>query len=220
MKSLGCICFMVALSACLYAADITAPGNAIQGVPNDNDWPTGEAPMYAIDNNAGTKFLHFKGDTQPSGIRVTPSTPQTIAGGMTFTTANDAVERDPITWELYGSNTSISGPWTLIAKGDIVDFKQSTAWPRQTKTTTPIRFVNTAAYDHYQVMFPTIRAAASANSMQIAEIEILEAPANGWAPEVSVGVDRLVRIPDTTVTLTGTISDFDTPIHHPHMDPE
>lgn len=219
MKSTSLMLMMVALSACLYAADITAPGNTVQGVPNDgvstgnnHGWPSGEAPQYAIDDTIGTKFLHFKGEIQATGIRVTPSRTQTIAGGMTFTTANDAAERDPVSWELYGSNTSIDGPYTLIASGDIVDFKQATAWARQTKTTTPIRFVNTAAYDHYQVMFPAVRTPASANSMQIAEIEILEAPANGWVPEVKTGVDRLVRLPETTLALAGTISDFDTPI--------
>jgi hypothetical protein len=33
------------------------------------------------------------------------------------------------------------------------------------------------AYAHYQVLFPTVRDAASANSMQIAEIELLSAVA-------------------------------------------
>ena len=36
---------------------------------------------------------------------------------LTFTTANDAPERDPIAFELSGSNDSIDGPWTLIADG-------------------------------------------------------------------------------------------------------
>ncbi len=202
-----------------FAADITNPGDIIQGVPNDGvttgnnfGWPAGEAPQYVIDNQVGTKFLHFKGEIQPTGFRVTPSRSQTIAGGMTFTTANDAAERDPIKWELYGSNTSIDGPYSLIASGDIVDFSQATAWARQTKNSTQIRFINTTAYNHYQVMFPAIRNPGSANSMQIAEVEILEAPENGWVSEVRAGNDRLVRLPNNTLNLAATISDFDTPI--------
>jgi hypothetical protein len=39
--------------------------------------------------------------------------------------------------------------------------------------TTPISFDNDVAYKYYQVMFPAVRDAASANSMQIAEIELL-----------------------------------------------
>jgi hypothetical protein len=39
--------------------------------------------------------------------------------------------------------------------------------------TTPITFANTTAYKFYKVMFPAIRDAAAANSMQISEVELL-----------------------------------------------
>ena len=93
--------------------------------------------------------------------------------GISFTTANDAVERDPVSFELYGSNGTIDGPYTLIASGDIVDFAQATAWPRFTRNETEIAFANDVAYAHYQVLFPAVRDPASANSMQIAEVELL-----------------------------------------------
>jgi hypothetical protein len=105
--------------------DITAPGDIVQGVPNDNDWPGAESPPLAIDDNTATKYLHFKGFTQSTGFQVTPLASQTIVVGLTFTTANDATERDPVGFELYGSNVSINGPYTLIASGDIVDFSQT-----------------------------------------------------------------------------------------------
>jgi len=38
---------------------------------------------------------------------------------------------------------------------------------------TPISFENDVAYKYYQVMFPTVRDPGSANSMQIAEVELL-----------------------------------------------
>jgi hypothetical protein len=38
---------------------------------------------------------------------------------------------------------------------------------------TEIAFENEVAYTHYQLMFPTVRDAGSANSMQIAEIELI-----------------------------------------------
>jgi len=41
---------------------------------------------------------------------------------------------------------------------------------------TPISFENDVAYTYYQVMFPTVRDAASANSMQIAEVELIGVP--------------------------------------------
>jgi len=78
-----------------------------------------------------------------------------------------------VTFELYGSNASIDGPYTLIASGDIVDFAQTAAWPRFTKTETAITFANDVAYTHFQVLFPTVRTPGSANSMQIAEVELI-----------------------------------------------
>jgi len=157
--------------------DVTGAGDAVQGVPNDADWPAAETPNLAIDDNVDTKFLHFKGVTEPTGIRVTPLVGPTVVTGLTLTSANDAPERDPVAFELYGSNETIDGPYTLIADGDVVDFAGATAWPRLTKTTTPIEFANTVAYAYYQLLFPAVRTPASANSMQIAEIELLGAVA-------------------------------------------
>ena len=149
------------------------PGDKVVGVPDDGDWPGGEHPALAIDDNVSTKYLHFKGETEPTGIRITPYEGASIVTGLTFTTANDATERDPIAFELSGSNDGIDGPYTLIAAGDIVDFNLEVAWPRFTMNETPIVFDNDVAYAHYQIMFPIVRDPGSANSMQIAEIELL-----------------------------------------------
>ncbi len=164
--------------------DVTAPGDAVQGVPNDGlmdgnnfGWPGAETPDLATDDDIGTKFLHFKGELEPTGFQVTPTAGPSIVTGLTLTTANDAVERDPVTFELSGSNEGIDGPYELIASGDIVDFAQADAWPRFTMNATPISFNNDVAYAHYQVLFPALRDAASANSMQIAEVELLGMPA-------------------------------------------
>lgn len=155
--------------------DVTKPGDTIVGVPNNGNWPGSEAPPMAINNDVGTKYLHFNGATGPTGFRVTPSTPQTIVAGMTFTTANDASERDPMTFELYGSNHGIDGPYTLIASGPT--YLPDT---RFTQNTSPIAFKPAGAFDHYQVMFPTYRGPGQ-NSMQIAEVELLA----GWLPVFS-----------------------------------
>lgn len=174
--------------------DVTSPFDTVIGVPDDGPstdaslgWPPNEIPPNAFDDQILTKFLHFRGEVEPTGLRVTPVMGPTIVTGLTFTTANDAVERDPVEYELYGSNDSIDGPYTLIASGPIVDFDQTTAWPRRTINDTPIMFDNDVAYAHYQIMFPTVRDPGSANSMQIAEVELLArlytastpTPANG-----------------------------------------
>jgi hypothetical protein len=160
--------------------DITVPGDIVKGVPNDGlmngddwGWPGAEHPALAVDNNVNTKFLHFKGEDEPTGFQITPLDGPSVVTGLTLTTANDAVERDPIAFELSGSNDSIDGPYTLIAAGDIVDFAGEASWLRFTMNATPITFDNDVAYAHYQIMFTAVRNPASANSMQIAEVELL-----------------------------------------------
>ena len=204
----------------LQAGDITSPGDSFVGVPADGRWPGGEPPEAAFDDNVGTKYLNFRAKDDggvPVGYRITPSRSQTIVGGLTFTTANDSPDRDPATYVLSGSNDSINGPYTLIASGEIVDFTQGTEWPRDTKGTTPILFFGDyVAYDHYEILIRSVRNFGGANSMQIAEIELLELPENGWppqAPEANASGDRLLRIPtDMTLQADATVSDLDTAI--------
>ena len=197
----GVAIYDVALSADQIAAhsdaffaptfDVTAPGDIVKGVPDDGDWPGGEPPAYAIDDNTGTKYLHFKGDFDPdpgtggSGLQITPLGGSSIVTGLTLTTANDVPGRDPIAFELSGSNDSIDGPYTLIADGNVVDFAGEAEWPRFTKNATPIKFDNDVAYAHYQLIFPAIRGpvGGSVNSMQIAEVELLGVLVPGGEPE-------------------------------------
>ena len=156
-------------------SDVTGPDDVVQGVPNDGDWPGGEHPALMIDDNVGTKYLHFKGDELASGIQIQPALGATIVNGLTLTAANDCAGRDPISFELYGSNDGIDGPYELIANGDVVDFAGADEWPRFAKTATPIIFENDVAYTNYQILFPAIRGPVGAcvNSMQIAEVELL-----------------------------------------------
>ena len=158
--------------------DILSPDDSVIGVPDNSNWPSGEAPIYAIDNNIHTKYLHKSG--VGCGIIVTPGQGTAAAAPtrveeLTFTTANDDPDRDPYSYEFYGSNEpepSIDGNWTLISSGPIVDFACG-SWPRKTKNITPVCFSNKAEYMHYKVMFPT----NGGNSyMQIAEIELIETP--------------------------------------------
>ncbi|MCP4877477.1 MAG: LamG domain-containing protein, partial [Gammaproteobacteria bacterium] len=183
--------------------DITAPDDLVQGVPNDGitydsgdfGWYDWESPDLVIDDNIETKYLHFKGEIESTGFQVTPSAGASIVTGLTLTTANDFPARDPIAFELYGSNVSINGRYRLIAFGYIIDFDQVEAWPRLAMNATPISFNNDIAYEHYQVLFPAVRDAGRANSMQIAEVELLgvsalSAPGSANIILVTKGLDR------------------------------
>ncbi len=187
--------------------DVTGPLDFVVGVPDDgistantNGWPPNELPRFAFDDQVLTKFLHFRGEVQPTGLRVTPVIGPTVVTGLTFTSANDSSGRDPIRYELSGSNDSIDGPYTLIAQGPIVDFAGTAAWPRRTKTTTPIQFANTVSYKHYQIMFPAVRTPGSVDSMQIAEIELLTPVLEATAPVPANGG----VLADTWANLTWT----------------
>jgi hypothetical protein len=63
----------------------------------------------------------------------------------------------------------------LIASGKIDDFNQEAPWPRLAKNETPIVFDNDVAYKHYRLMITDVRDAGSADSMQLAEVELIEA---------------------------------------------
>ncbi|MCP4262470.1 MAG: LamG domain-containing protein [Planctomycetes bacterium] len=163
--------------------DVTAPGDLVQGFPNDGlhdgsrnfGWWRWESPDLAIDDNIETKYLHFKGETETTGFQVTPRSGPSIVTGLTLTTANDFPGRDPIAFEFSGSNEGIDGPYELIASDYVVDFAQALSWPRFTMNITPISFNNDTAYAHYQLLFPAVRGpvVGSVNSMQIAEVELL-----------------------------------------------
>jgi len=153
-------------------ADVTRPGDPVVAVPPDGNWPGNEIPPFAFDNDIETAHFHYFDDLeQPTGFRITPSVGPTIVTGLTFTTADLPATRDPVSFELSGSNEGIDGPYVLIAAGDIVDFAQEDPWPRFTKTKTKIDFENDVVYSHYQLLFPGVRdpSGTSDNHIQIAQ---------------------------------------------------
>lgn len=184
--------------------DITSPGDMVECFPSDNDLPSPGHPALVIDDNINTScYLEFKGGTQVTGFRVEPSVGPTVVTGLSFTAAGNAPERDPIAFELCGSNISIDGPYELIVSGNIFDFVQESAWPRRTKNKTPILFDNSIAYTYYQVLFTAVRDQWSAGGVQIAEVELLATVLQATSPEpingsVVVVVPQLQWIPGET----------------------
>lgn len=192
--------------------DITTPGDPVIGVPNDGNWPTAETPPKAIDNNTATKFLHRS--SPGSGLVVSPqlgtgTSQPTLVQGISLSTGNDHAERDPRSYELYGSNGSAEiGPWTLISDGPVVDFLNGT-WPRKTQNATPIIFDNQIEYLHYRLVFPTLGVSTI---MAVSEIELLTPPASGWEPVVSLQTASPQVIDawsNPMLQLNATIDDFD-----------
>jgi hypothetical protein len=154
---------------------------SLSDYPGDADRPAGnEQPFKAIDGSSGTKYLNF-GELN-TGFIVTPGLQNTTVQSIRFTTANDAEARDPASWVLEGStqaytqaeltavdnNNGLFGTWTPIASGDV------TMPAARLTQMDPIPFSNTTAYNSYRIRFPTVKNAAAANSMQIAEVALLQ----------------------------------------------
>lgn len=172
--------------------DITRPGDAIELVNGFNQGPdtdvgpppAGEVVSHAIDD-VGQKYLNFL--DLSSGFKVTPSAnPGSLpVTALRLYTANDAEPRDPASFQLLGSNTDLNGPWTAIASGNLAlpagrnAAGNAVVIPPTGNLTAfyqEIAFTNDLPYNHYQLVFPTLKDAAAANSMQIAEVELLVVP--------------------------------------------
>ncbi len=174
--------------------DVTQPGDAIvlvNGV-NDDDADAGAPPgaegVENAINNVTQKYLNFL--DLGSGLIVTPGVGATTVGGLNLYTANDAVERDPASYKLEGSVAGADGPWSLISEGPLAlpderndggDIPITADLNRQV-----LAFDNEWAYLSYRLTFPTLKDAANANSMQIAEIELTGAAGGTLDPNPPV----------------------------------
>src|SRR5437868_4781982 len=72
----------------------------------DNVWPAAESPDHIIDG-VGQKYLNFA--ELNTGVIVTPAAGAQIVRTLKFWTANDAVERDPTSYQLFGTNNAVTG---------------------------------------------------------------------------------------------------------------
>jgi len=153
----------VELLGFLGPADVTQPGDPI--VASSNNSPGSEGVANVIDNQP-TKYLNFDGGTGlPTGFTVTPSVGRTVVQGISLQSANDGPERDPATYQLFGSNDA-GATFNLISEGSVPAFG-ATRFKR-----VYVYFDNDAEYKTYKVVFPTT-AGPSTCCMQVAEVELL-----------------------------------------------
>lgn len=152
--------------------------------PNTNNYPTNENPGNTRDSDPGTKYLNF-GITN-TGLVETPGT--STVTGIIFATANDSPNRDPLTFSLYGSNTvTITGTETAGSYIDLANFtpialnQVITGFatdPGRSTTVANQAITNSLPYNTYAIIFPTIRDATTANSMQVGDVILTGASGN------------------------------------------
>ena len=129
-----------------------------RAIPTSNNSPSNEGPYNAFDNNPNTKYLNF--DKQNAGVTIQLNAGRVVTS-FKLTTANDAVERDPTSYKLYGSNDGST--WTLIQQGSL------SLSDNRFSVSNDIPVTNSTAYVYYFMIFPSIKNNAG-NSVQIAEI--------------------------------------------------
>lgn len=181
---------------------------------NNSRSPGAEGPDKIVDQvfvpgppvSGTTKYLNFS--KEQSGFIVTPvSGPSTIQS-LQMRAANDAEARDPMTYELYGTNDTINSwnnsfgdqeSWTLIGSGD-TGLAGLTGPENRHQLGTVQDIANGVEYTSYKMVFPTIRdtLAMGADSMQVADVQFFTAPAGGGSAVLATG-DAVVGITHDTV---------------------
>jgi len=180
-------------AASAWAAPLLTPGDFVIAIDLDPDgttsrYPAKEAPAMACDALLNTKYLNYS--MENSGLIITPASGPSIVQSIRFSTANDHEERDPASYELYGTNAAITSTdnsdgeqesWTLIASGTLALPSARQAVDRA------MDFTNTASYTSYKVIFPTLKRITTPNSMQIAEIELFTGAGGTGNPVLGAG---------------------------------
>jgi hypothetical protein len=196
MKRVLSIVTILVLSSCpVFALSLLSPGDFIIAIDADgmisNSWyPGGEAPPNALDSTSTTKYLNSGGAN--SGFIVTPSAAAQVQS-FTITTANDVDGRDPLTWELYGTNAAIGSAdnstglgesWTLLDSG-------AAALPTDRYTLGPVVTVNNAsAWASYKMLYPTLKGS---NLMQVADVAFYQST-DGTGTSVLSVIDPILAI--------------------------
>ena len=140
--------------------NVLAFGDAIR--PSSYNSPGAERVVNVADGTNSTKYLNF--DKLNTGFTIIPARGDSVITGIRLISANDAPERDPSSFLIEGSNDLKT--YTKVATNSIPAFSARFA-------TNTVSFDNTAAYAAYRVTFPTVSNATSANSMQVAEVQLL-----------------------------------------------
>jgi hypothetical protein len=133
--------------------DITNLGGTVTAQYTDS--PATEDIAKVIDNSSSTKYLTFHN----AGWIQFQSTGSHVVTRYSITSANDAAERDPLTWTLQGSTNGTA--WTTIDTRTNEDFP--TRLLRREFT-----FSNTIAYSYYRLQMTN----NSGTILQLAEWEI------------------------------------------------
>ncbi len=169
-----------------------------------HNWPAADPPQDMINGiigGGGEKYLNFF--RLNTGVIITPAASASaslLINTMTLWTANDAVERDPSDYQLYGTNSAISGGgpfalslFTLINEDSLALPADRDALADATGFSQTVTIGATAAYTSYLLVFPNVKGPAG-NSMQISEVQFDASPAIPEPGSASLGALALLGL--------------------------
>lgn len=189
----------VLASSNLHAASLLSPNDFIIAIDGNRNLPGntntgGEGPQAAFDSSNTTKW--FSGGRAFAGLIVTPATAGTVVNSMTVTSGNDSPERDPVSYQLYGTNAAVTSvnndpgtaeAWTLISSGSTGLAPNTAVATARNTTGSLVSFANTTAYNSYKIVFTALRSAndnifnpvtlangATPNGIQLSEIRLFD----------------------------------------------
>ena len=215
MRILKALLVVAMFAAPSFAQNVFEVGDAGFVIPGNN-WPGGENPTFAIDG-FGQKYLNF--GQENTGFVVTPSVGSTIATSLQLWAANDAIERDPASYQVWGTNADAPAgfgapgdtlplsAFTPISVGDLMlpDTRNAGGDAAlEDANSQTVTFSNTDAYTSYLVVFPTVKNIDAANSMQIAEVQLFDAAGGIFSPGDPIVGGQVV--PEPSSSLLGAMS--------------
>lgn len=124
--------------------------------------PSGEEVWSIIDGDIYSKFLDFD-YFDGTEFTVDLGGMSATANSIEITTANDSEGRDPMNFEVFGSNDGVA--FTSVATGSIPCIYDRFL-------TRSFSFFNTTAYSYYRILFTN--QCSFDNSLQIAEVQLFE----------------------------------------------
>ena len=166
------------------------------------DNPPNEAASNAFDDNLQSKWLDFANadpSTRSSWIQYQ------YAGGLqrlvtnyTITSGNDASSypaRNPMNWRLLASNNNGTN-WTTL------DLQTNQSFSASAQTLS-WNIANSTAYNIYRLQIDSVSNAASANSVQLDEIQLNGPPAYSYFWSFGDGATSALQDPQHTYTNNG-----------------
>ena len=143
--------------------------------------PVNEEPPKGVDNTVATKWLAFIPQGTYYGFRFANGQKRAV-NAYTLTSANDAVERDPYSWTLSGSNDGVN--YT------VVDTRSAQTFGSRFETRL-YQFNNSTSYEYYKFDFLTRYGATGQNqpvAIQVAEMELLSIGGVDFSPLINLNL--------------------------------